>query len=116
MSFISRWLNLAKERKPVGLRPHRDVEVEADYDETYRRVLAGIDVALGANATADGNAIEAAFGLVNNERIRCTLERAGDSRTRVRVEAYFPAGSSVRDYSRAVDVLAGYLESTSKPV
>jgi len=116
MSFIARWLNLAKERKPIGLRPHRSVDVHAPYDETYRRVLGGIELALGAHASAAGNTIEAAFGLVNNERVRCTLERADESLTRVRVEAYFPAGTSVREYSRAVDVLADYLESTSKRV
>ncbi len=116
MSFIARWLNLGKERKPIGLRPHREVDVDAGYDEAYRRVLTGIETALGANASADAGGIEAAFGLVNNERLRCTLERAGESRTRVCVEAYFPAGSSVREYSRAVDVLADYLESTSKRV
>ncbi len=117
MSFIARWLNLVKERKPIGLRPHRVVEIDAGYDDARDRVLRGIEVALGANAITDrSEAIEAAFGLVNNERVRCTLERAGETCTRVRVEAYFPAGSSVRERSHAVDVLADYLESTSKRV
>jgi len=117
LSFIARWLNLAKERKPIGLRPHRNVEIDAGYDEAHDRVLRGIEMALGANVSADGGgAIEAAFGLVNNERVRCTLERAGEAHTRVRVEAYFPAGSAVREHSRAVDVLADYLESDSKRV
>lgn len=117
MSFIARWLNLAKERKPVGLRPHRDVDVDAGYEETRDRVMRGIEMALGAHAGSDrGGIIEAAFGLVNSERVRCTLEQVGDARTQVRIEAYFPAGSSLREHSRAVDALADYLESTSKPV
>jgi hypothetical protein len=119
MSFIARWLNLARDRRPVGLRPHRDVVVAADFDATFDRVLGGMDGVLGAYVAAqdrDAGTIEAAFGLVNNERVRCTLTRGSDTHTDVRIEAYFPAGSSVREHSRAVDALADYLESTSKPV
>lgn len=113
MSFLVRWLNLAKDRQRVGLRPHRDVTIEAAYDEVYDRVLAGIERTLGANVALDdrtGGTIEAAFGLVNNERVRATLQRVGDSRTAVRIEAYFPAGASVREHSQAVDALADALE------
>jgi hypothetical protein len=119
MSFLVRWLNLARDRRPVGLRPHRDVVVEADFDATFDRVLRGMDGVLGAYVAAqdrDAGTIEAAFGLVNNERVRCTLQRTSGARTDVRIEAYFPAGSSVREHSRAVDALADYLERTSKPV
>ena len=118
MSFIARWLNLGKERQSVGLRPHRDVELLAPYDEAYDRVLRGVEAALGAYVSVDdrrGGTIEAGFGLVNNERVRCTLQRVAEDRTRASIEAYFPAGSSVRQNSRAVDALADYLESTSKP-
>ena len=117
MSFIARWLNLTRDRRPVGLRPHREIELDAGYDDARARVLQGIEVALGAYVAANRDAVvEAAFGLVNNERVRCTLERSGETQTRVRIEAYFPAGSAVREHSRAVEVLADYLASTSKRV
>ena len=119
MSFIARWLNLARERRSVGLRPHRDVLVAADYHGTFDRVMRGIDGILGAYVSAqdrEAGTIEAAFGLVNNERVRVTLQRESGAETRVRIEAYFPAGSSVREHSLAVDALADYLESRSKPV
>lgn len=112
MSFIARWLNLGKDRQPVGLRPHRDVEVAARFDVAYDRVLRAVEDALGATVSVDdrrAGTIEAAFGLVDNERVRCTLEPFGDERTRVRVEAYFPVGSRPRVRSRAVDALADHL-------
>ena len=112
MSFIARWLNLAKDRRRVGLRPHSDVVLAAGYDAAYDSVLSAIELALGAYVAIDdrrGGLIEAAFGLVNNERVRCTLSRIDDSNTSVRIEAFFPAGASVRERSRAVDALADYL-------
>jgi len=119
MSFIARWLNLAKDRRSVGLRPHRECDLDLGYDAAFDCVLHGIETVLGAYiGTSDRAAgtIEAAFGLVNNERVRCALQSLDDGRTRVRVEAYFPAGATVREHSRAVDALADYVERTSKPV
>ena len=119
MSFISRWLNLAKGRQAVGLRPHRDLVVNAGYDAAYETVLDAIERVLGAYVSVNdrnSGTIEAAFGTVDNERVRSTLESLGERATRVRVEAYFPAGATPRPRSRAVDALANYLESLSKPV
>jgi hypothetical protein len=114
MSFIARWLNLAKDRQKVGLRPHRDLELAQRYDAAYDRVLQAVERALGAYVATDdrrAGLIEAAFGLVNNERVRCTLTRIGDARTALHIEAFFPAGTSVRDRSYAVEALADYIES-----
>ncbi|MBV8117441.1 MAG: hypothetical protein JOZ01_05660 [Candidatus Eremiobacteraeota bacterium] len=112
MSFIARWLNLAKDRQNVGLRPHRDIVLETGYESAFDRVLRAVDGAIGAYvAVADrrGGTIEAAFGLVNNERVRCTLQPLDETHTTVRIEAFFPATSSVRARSDAVDTLADYL-------
>ncbi len=117
MSFILRWLRLSA-RAPVGLHPRRDVELAEDYDAAYARVLAAIERVLGANvSTVDrlGGKIEARFGLVNNERIVCALERLDAARTRVRIEAHFPAGTNVTRRSLAVDVLADTLSSSVSP-
>jgi hypothetical protein len=112
-NFILKWLGLVKPAPGVGLRPHRDVELPVDYDTAYARVLSAIDLTLGANVTIDDRRtgfLEAAFGLVNNERVRCSFERIDASRTRVRIEAFFPAGANVQSRSRAVDALADSLE------
>jgi len=115
--MILRWLGLGKPRPSVGLRPHRDVELPLDFDAAYARVLCAIELTLGANVTIDDRPtglLEAAFGLVNSERVRCTFERVDGSHTRVGIEAIFPAGADVQSRSRAVDALADTLEREAR--
>jgi hypothetical protein len=110
--FLMRWLGFGKPAPAVGLRPHRDVELPLDYDAAYAKVLSAIELTLGANVTVDDRrtgCIEAAFGLVNNERVRCRLERSDASHTHVRIEAFFPAGASIQSRSRAVEALGDSL-------
>jgi hypothetical protein len=112
LTFLLKWLGLGKPAPAIGLRPHRDVELPVGYDTAYARVLSAIEATLGASVTLDdrrGGVVEAAFGLVNNERVRCTLERLDCARTKVRVEAFFPAGAHVRARSHAVEALADAL-------
>ncbi len=113
MSFIMKWLGFGKPAPTIGLRPHREVELAVDYDTAYARVLSAVDLTLGANVTIDDRRtgfLEAAFGLVNSERVRCSFERVDASRTRVRIEAFFAAAANVQSHSRAVDALADTLE------
>lgn len=112
MSFLARWL-FGKPSATAGLRPHRDVMLALGYGDAYARVLESIELALGAYVAVDDRKtgfIEAAFGLVNSERVRCTLQPIDDDRTSVRIEAFFPAGAQVRETSQAVDALADMLE------
>ncbi len=112
MSFLARWLGWEKPNPRAGLRPHRELELARGYDETYDRVLAAIDRVLGAHVSVDDRRtgfVEAAFGLVNNERLRCTLQAIDSARTAVRVEAFFPAGVAVPERSIAVETLADAL-------
>jgi hypothetical protein len=109
---LLRWLGLERPASVVGLRPHRDVELATGYDDAYAKVLSAIELALGASVTLDdrrNGIVEAAIGLINNERVRCTLHALDASHTRVRVEAFFPAGAVVPPSSRAVDALATML-------
>jgi hypothetical protein len=110
MSFIARWFKREKPR--VGLRPHRDVELLLPFGAAYDRVLEAIELALGAYISVDDRQtgfVEAAFGTVNNERVRCSLERLAEQRTGVRIEAFFPAGLAIPERSAAVDALADML-------
>ncbi|MBV8148003.1 MAG: hypothetical protein JO092_02795 [Candidatus Eremiobacteraeota bacterium] len=114
MSFILRWLGLSAPKSAVGLHPRRDLELPLGYDVAHARVLAAIERTLGATVSCDDVAagrVEARFGVVNNERIVCTLERLDDARTAVRIEAYFLAGTAVPARSQAVDALADTLVS-----
>jgi hypothetical protein len=112
MSFIVRWLGLERPGARVGLRPHRDLELELDYDAAYARCMDAVERVLGATVAIDdrsGGLIEAAFGLVNSERVRCTFSRVDSNRTALRIEAFFPAGTAVPETSRNVDALAAAL-------
>ncbi|HKU80706.1 MAG TPA: hypothetical protein VJP76_00950 [Candidatus Tumulicola sp.] len=111
MSFLLRWLDLKRDRRAVGLRPHRDLVLAVAYDRAYDRVLAAVDATLGAHVALDdrpGGTIEAAFGLINSERVRCTLHARDAGTTEIRIEAFFAAGTS-RPRSEAVDALADEL-------
>ena len=117
MSFFLKWLKPDTSSR-IGLRPHRVVELPVDYDTAYSRVLEAIEIALGANVYIDdrkGRFIEAGFGLVNNERVRVSFENETPATTRVRVEAYFPAGAKVPEKSAAVNALANTLEAGITP-
>jgi hypothetical protein len=108
MSFIRRWLKPETSAR-IGMRPHHSVELAVGLDTAYARTLEAIANVLGANVYLDdrpGRRIEAGFGLVKSERVRCTFEPLDGSVTRVRIEAFFPAGPSVQQKSAAVDALA----------
>ena len=117
MSFLLKWLRGEEKVTHVGLRPRRDVELPLAFDAAYDRCLEAIELTLGANVMVEDRKsgfIEAAFGLVNNERVRCTLERSSNERTIVRIEAIFPAGSTPPQHSRAVDAMAFALEADKR--
>ena len=99
----------------MGLRPHRTVVLAVAFDLAYDRVIDAITSVLGANiylADRSDRRIEAGFGLVNSERLRCTFELDTSAQTAVHIEALFPAGSAVPQNSRNVDALAEFLTTT----
>jgi hypothetical protein len=106
VSFILRWLDLRRQRRSVGLRPHGEVTVFANCEVTATRVRRAVADVLGAHVTSDdGQTIEVAFGLVRSERLRCSLSSIDEQRTQVRVEAVYPPGSPVPERSLSVDAL-----------
>ena len=114
MSFILKWLGVGKPPPRVGLRPQRVIELALTREATRERIMDALLRVLGANVYVDDLAtytIEAGFGLVNNERVRCTLTALEAARTQVRIEALFRAGAQVPPESRAVDALAAALAS-----
>ena len=108
MSFILKWLRPETSSR-IGMRPHRNVDVSLAIDAAYRQTLKLIDRELGANISVDDPKaffIEATFGLINSERIRVNFEAIDPSNTRVRIEAYYPAGMKIAEKSIAVETLA----------
>lgn len=109
---LLKWLGLETPGSRVSLRPQRVVHLAFPLRIAYDRCLEAIVVALGANVYIDdraGGMIEAGFGLVNNERVRCTFEPMDEGHTSLRIEAFFPAGAVIPERSRAVDALAAHL-------
>ncbi len=117
MKFLTRWLGLEHPGARVGLRPHRDVDLPLDFAAAFARCRAAIDGVLGATIFVDDEKtgfIEAGFGLVNSERLRCTLSRIDAGHTSIRIEAFFPAGVDVPATSRNVDALADALAASAR--
>jgi hypothetical protein len=111
---MQKWIGLERGASRIGLRPHREIEVNLNYDGAFDRCRAGIEEVLGAivrSEDRESGIIEAGFGTVNQERIVCTLERVDAERTRIRIEARFPATVVAPARSPAVDTLADYLLS-----
>ncbi len=105
-------IGLLKRDSRLGLRPHREVVLDVGIDIAYDRTLDAFTTILGANVSIADRAthtIEAGFGLVNQERIRATMESENPTHTRVRIEAMYPAGVSPHQRSTAVDALADAL-------
>ncbi len=105
---------LRPERAGLALRPHREFEVGVALATVFAQAHDVIEHTLGANvsyADVQRGTIEAAFGLVNHERLIVTLEALDAQRTHVVVEAFYPAGLQRPARSQAVDVLADTLES-----
>lgn len=113
MSFLLKWLKPETSHK-ISLRPRQDVTLEIAYDDAYANTKTAIEQTLGANVTIDDKSthlIEASFGLVNSERIRCTFDCKTESTTTIRIEALFPAGANIPKESRAVEALAEALKN-----
>jgi hypothetical protein len=110
VSFILRWLDLRRQRRPVGLRPHGEVTVSANFEDTASRVRTAVADVLGAHVTFDdGQTIEVAFGLVRSERLRCSLSPIDERQTHARVEAVYPPGSPAPERSLSVETLLAAL-------
>jgi hypothetical protein len=110
MSFIARWLDLRKQRRAVGLRPHGEVSIDYTVAQSAERVRRAIADVLGAHVSYDdGATIEAAFGLVQSERIRCSISAIDEHRSHVRAEAVYPPGRAAPERSAAVDALLAAL-------
>lgn len=106
------------ERTSVGMRPHREFTVEMERDAVFSRARDAIGRTLGASIVSEderGGTIEAAFGLVNHERLLVTIETQDERHTRVVVEAFYPAGFKRPERSQAVEVLADTLEARVGP-
>lgn len=116
MSSIVGWLirTMRGKRTNVGMRPHREFIAARPQADVFAAARDAIERTIGANvyrASESEGTIEAAFGLVNHERLIVSLEALDVRQTRVVVEAFYPAGVERPARSQAVEILADTLEA-----
>ncbi len=76
------------------------------YDQAFARTRVAIDDPIHG-------ILEGRFGLVNSERIRCTLASRSEGSTAIYVEAIRPPGTSVAPDSLAVDTLVATFDDVA---
>lgn len=113
MKFIREWLRV--ERPPgVALHSSQTVDLDRPYAAAFQDCIRGIEDVLGG-AVRERNeqrgSIEATFGLVDSERLTCTLTRANAERTRVLIESRRGARAEPAKPSHYVRALAEFLQS-----
>lgn len=111
MKFIRDWLRV---QRPAGVAPHasQTVELEEPYAQAFRKCVRGIEDVLGGivrESDERRGSIEATFGLINSERLTCTLERLDEQRTRAIVTSRRGASAEPAKPSQYVRALADYL-------
>lgn len=113
MSFLLRWLGLTIDR-PEGLsvRPARTLEVALPFEEAFERCMSGLRDGVGANISAcdqEAGTIEAAFGLINSERIACMVRRGGATTSVITIESRRIAGSGLSKSSAVLERLSEWI-------
>jgi len=111
VKFIRDWLRV---QRPAGVAPHASQTVELDepYAQAFRRCIRGIEDVLGGavrESDEQRGSIEATFGLINSERLSCTLERLDERRTRATVTSRRGASAEPAKPSQYVRALVEYL-------
>ncbi len=111
MSFLRKWLR--PQRPPgVALHPTRAVELDVPAAQAFERARYGVEHVLGGIVReSQGGTLEAAFGLIDSERLTIAVEPLSQNRSRVTVESRRRAGSDPGLRSPYVDALCAFLLS-----
>ncbi|HLI96974.1 MAG TPA: hypothetical protein VKT72_12935 [Candidatus Baltobacteraceae bacterium] len=113
MKFFRDWLRV---ERPSGVALHASetVEIEGPFDAVFARCVRGIEDVLGGavrERSRERGSIEATFGLIDSERLTCTVQRAGADRTRVVIESRRGASAQPAKPSQYVRALAKFLQT-----
>ncbi|HET9097588.1 MAG TPA: hypothetical protein VFN37_13080 [Candidatus Baltobacteraceae bacterium] len=114
MKFLRNWLRV--ERPPgVALHATQTLELECPYDEVFAQCVRGIEDFLGGvvrTRDSQRGSIEATFGLIDSERLTCSLAPIDSERTRVIIESRRGARPEPAKPSQYVRALSEFLQST----
>jgi hypothetical protein len=100
----------------VALHPARTIELPVHAGRAFDLCTEIVRNDLGGHLMLSDppHAIEAAFGLINSERLAIAIEPAGDSSCRVTLQSRRIAAPQSFTASQYVDTLASKLESHGK--
>lgn len=111
MKWLRDWLRV---ERPAGVATHasQTLELEEPYEAAFAKCVRGIEDVLGGavrERDEQRGTIEAAFGLVNSERLTCTLSRIDERHTRVIIESRRGASAEPAKPSQYVRALGEFL-------
>jgi hypothetical protein len=111
VKFLRDWLRV---ERPAGVATHasQTIEIDGAYADAFRRCVRGIEEVLGGavrEADEQRGTIEATFGLIDSERLTCTLAAMDDRRTRIIIESRRGISAAPAKPSTYVRALAEYL-------
>jgi hypothetical protein len=113
VKFIRDWLHIDR---PAGVAPHpfERIELERSFDDAWAACIRGVEDVLGGVVRESDKIqgrIEATFGLVNSERLTCTLQTLDPLKTRVTIESRRGASPEPPASSQYVRALAQFLRA-----
>ena len=116
MKFLRDWLRI---ERPSAIAPaaSQRVEIDLPFDEVWRKCIVGIeDVLGGAIREADERrgTIEATFGLVNSERLTCSLIGRSETVIEVLIQSRRGASAEPAKPSQYVRALAQFLQTDAR--
>lgn len=116
MKFLRDWLRI---ERPAGVAPtaSQRLEIDLSFSDAWRKCVAGIeDVLGGAVREADERqgTIEATFGLVNSERLTCSLKERSETVTEVLIQSRRGASAQPAKPSEYVRALAQFLQTGAR--
>lgn len=116
MKFLRNWLRV--ERPPgVALHAAQTLELERPYNDVFAQCVRGVEDVLGGVVRArdqQRGSIEATFGLIDSERLTCSLTSLDRERTRVVIESRRGARPEPAKPSQYVRALAEFLQSAAR--
>ncbi|HEY9179192.1 MAG TPA: hypothetical protein VIO32_00650 [Candidatus Baltobacteraceae bacterium] len=116
MKFLRDWLRI---ERPAGVAPNaaQRVEIAAPFPQAWRTCLRGIEDVLGGTvreADERRGTIEATFGLVNSERLTCSLRKESETVTEVLIQSRRGATVQPAKPSQYVRALAEFLQTGAR--
>lgn len=113
MKFLRDWLRV---ERPAGIAPatSQRIEIDLPFADAWHKCMHGIEEVLGGavrEADERQGSIEATFGLVNSERLSCSLQMRGEGATEVLIVSRRGASAEPAKPSQYVRALAEFLQT-----